>query len=650
MESQSRFVARMPGKHQLVSYAAMALLYPVLLMGSGGCGGCGGPAGSVIEEPADPVNVEDGLVNCRCHWTFGEAAIARDESLAEGVHRDIAVCLPEDLNVHLASPDRAAELREMAENDPDAYLGLVEEFCTTTARVHSDAVMAFVQPLACDPPLGLPKQYELSNCKPMSPAGPGRIASFPDPACAVMCEEIECTSSSCPADEVIVTEGDDRGIHFDRCQCTDLPGCDSTGGLGPSSLCHPPMSFPDDFDPEMMVATVGILSTGSHARGTLSRWAANPSEIVIEDSPVNVHVEDCSAPFGICVSDEDTTEVSGSVTLYGSRCRESECKIALEAWLDATDIHISLSLGPINLGSVDLNDMRLVARTEADGVTIDSLGNAVIDPYGLWISATTIRDGETKIIWRGTNESAIRFQVNWDSRTFVMPIDFEEDIVAVTGTLAGAIKEAPLEVFAGTPQIIECDTHEGGNVSLEGSSSSRGVIGFAWWREAVFSGGGIIPNDEPLGPIASLIQPVGTQRYFVVMASAFGGIATDDTVVEVVDTTPPEVELSFTPSILWPPNHKMVEVTPEFEISDECSNTFEIDLVSVVIEPEPSGIGDGNHDPDVEVSEDGRIWLRAERSGGESRTYTLTYRVRDEYGNYTDVAASVHVPASQGEI
>lgn len=53
MESQSRFVARMPGKHQLVSYAAMALLYPVLLMGSGGCGGCGGPAGSVIEEPAD---------------------------------------------------------------------------------------------------------------------------------------------------------------------------------------------------------------------------------------------------------------------------------------------------------------------------------------------------------------------------------------------------------------------------------------------------------------------------------------------------------------------------------------------------------------------------------------------------------------------
>lgn len=122
--------------------------------------------------------------------------------------------------------------------------------------------------------------------------------------------------------------------------------------------------------------------------------------------------------------------------------------------------------------------------------------------------------------------------------------------------------------------------------------------------------------------------------------------------VEVVDTIPPELELSVTPSMLWPPNHKLVEVTVSAIATDLCDTDPAITLVSVESSEPDNDIGDGNTEQDIQGADIGAadfsILLRAERSGpGEGRVYTLTYRATDDSGNSVESSTEVTVAHDQ---
>ena len=60
--------------------------------------------------------------------------------------------------------------------------------------------------------------------------------------------------------------------------------------------------------------------------------------------------------------------------------------------------------------------------------------------------------------------------------------------------------------------------------------------------------------------------------------------------------------------------------------------------------------GDGHTDADVEFTDDGRLFLRAERQGrGDGRVYKVVFRAMDDGGNGALYAFEVHVPHSPGE-
>ncbi len=116
----------------------------------------------------------------------------------------------------------------------------------------------------------------------------------------------------------------------------------------------------------------------------------------------------------------------------------------------------------------------------------------------------------------------------------------------------------------------------------------------------------------------------------------------------ILDHTPPVVTVSVTPSVLYPPNHMMVEITPTVTATDDRDPNPVINLASITSNEAGNMTGDGNTSPDILVT-NGHIFVRSERSGnGKDRVYTITYTARDFSGNVGIGSATVTVPHDNG--
>ncbi len=118
--------------------------------------------------------------------------------------------------------------------------------------------------------------------------------------------------------------------------------------------------------------------------------------------------------------------------------------------------------------------------------------------------------------------------------------------------------------------------------------------------------------------------------------------------LDVCDEVAPTLDVSVTPDMLWPPNHKYVTVVPTITVNDDFDPNPVVTLVSVVSNEPDDGLGDGDTPDDIVINPDGTFSLRAERSGtGNGRIYTITYEATDACGNSTQATATVTVPHSQ---
>jgi hypothetical protein len=181
---------------------------------------------------------------------------------------------------------------------------------------------------------------------------------------------------------------------------------------------------------------------------------------------------------------------------------------------------------------------------------------------------------------------------------------------------------------AGEAVSVEADGDGMGRVILDGSASSDpdgDELSYHWAIGDFESDGMVFEVDLPIG------------EYTALLTVSDGEVEDADTVeVEVVDVTLPSLELSVEPKWLWPPNHKMREVFVSFEASDNSGEPPLVELVGVT-----------SSDPDdIQITDDGRIFLRAERNwkNREPRIYTITYKASDAAGNTVEASAEVIVP------
>lgn len=150
------------------------------------------------------------------------------------------------------------------------------------------------------------------------------------------------------------------------------------------------------------------------------------------------------------------------------------------------------------------------------------------------------------------------------------------------------------------------------------------------------------------GPEDNLF-PVGETEVTVTATDSSGNESSCSFTVTVEAGTPPVItDLEAEPNVLWPPNHKWVNVRLDTELENPCDMPVDWDIVDVTSNEAENGTGDGNTSPDWMITGDRTLKLRAERSGnGSGREYTIRIRAATDAGD-DERTVRVFVPHDRG--
>jgi HYR domain len=163
-------------------------------------------------------------------------------------------------------------------------------------------------------------------------------------------------------------------------------------------------------------------------------------------------------------------------------------------------------------------------------------------------------------------------------------------------------------------------------------------------------------DDCDPAPVLTCVPPsgsffsVGATEVTCTAIDSVGNESTCSFTVTVEAAEPPVItSVTATPSVLWPPNHKWVDVAISVETEDPCDLPVTCTIVDVTSNESANGTGDGNTDPDWMITADGGLVLRAERSGnGSGRVYTVTVRCDNGAGE-AEGQVQVFVPHDRGQ-
>jgi hypothetical protein len=217
-------------------------------------------------------------------------------------------------------------------------------------------------------------------------------------------------------------------------------------------------------------------------------------------------------------------------------------------------------------------------------------------------------------------------------------------------TTSPYVPENPPVAHAGTDQRVECSSHNGTPVMLDGSGSqapSGGILEYQWTGPFP-EGGGKVEGVRP-----TVTMPLGVSTITLRVNDGIVDSYPDTVVVTVVDTIPPEISASVAPTSLWPPDHTMKEIRATVIATDICTPpTVALTFVTSSEPDDAKGGGDGHTTNDIQGAAIGTpdflFSVRAERSGsGPGRIYTARYTATDSSGNQAWDEDQVKVPHSQ---
>jgi hypothetical protein len=223
------------------------------------------------------------------------------------------------------------------------------------------------------------------------------------------------------------------------------------------------------------------------------------------------------------------------------------------------------------------------------------------------------------------------------------------------GTLA--FNEPPIAALAAPQGAVECDGPGGASVLLSGAASSDAdstpgttddIASYAWLLDPGQ------PDEQVVatGPSATVRLPLGSQTVGLRVTDRLGESSVAMSRVIVADTVAPALSVRATPDTLWPPNHRMIDVTLHWQATDVCDPHPAVTVTTVTSsEPDDApGPDDGTTTGDIgavatPAPGTAVVTLRAERAGnGPGRTYHVTLAATDASSNTGKATATIMVP------
>ena len=241
--------------------------------------------------------------------------------------------------------------------------------------------------------------------------------------------------------------------------------------------------------------------------------------------------------------------------------------------------------------------------------------------------------------------------VTFDNNHSATPTgQFPEGTTTVTLTVSDGIQQdtdtMTVTIVDTTPPVIACPS----NITVE-CTGNLGVEATDPQLAPFFGGVSATDVCDPNPAItnnAPAFFGLGTTPVVFTATDDHGNASSCTATVTVVDTHPPEITVTVTPTSLWPPNHKMIAINATVTVTDECDPNPTFTLTSITSNEPDNGLGDGDQPNDIQGASygtaDTSFLLRAERSGkGTGRVYTITYTGKDSSNNTATATATVVV-------
>lgn len=204
------------------------------------------------------------------------------------------------------------------------------------------------------------------------------------------------------------------------------------------------------------------------------------------------------------------------------------------------------------------------------------------------------------------------------------------------GTTSGSFKVTVVDT---TPPAITVP----GTITAEATSASGAVVTYT--ASAFDKVDGTVAAS--CAPPAGSTFPIGTTAVQCTATDAHGNSSSSSFTVIVQDTTSPVIsKIEANPSLLWPPDHTMRLVTLTVTATDAVSAPVSR-IISITANQPANGVGDGNTVGDWQITGPLTVQLRAERSQGNDRIYTITVETVDAAGNRSVGTVTVTVTNSK---
>ena len=359
---------------------------------------------------------------------------------------------------------------------------------------------------------------------------------------------------------------------------------------------------------------------------------------------------------------DDPTSASPSFTApqlpggFGSQVLTFQLTVAAdgESRTDTADVTVvNVNRAPIAEAGGD--------QTVNEGSSVSLDGSASFDPDGDAITQLWTQIGGPSVVLTGADTATPVFTAPWLAGGVESVATLSFQLTVSDGARSGTdivqvvveqVNHAPV-ADAGVDQTV----NEGVLVTLDGHASGDpdgDPITYAWHQLS----GLPVTLADAAGAAPSFVAPVtgpgGTTLVFELTVSD-GLLANEPAVgepdervtVNVVNVNDPPLCSAGRASaaLLWPPNHKMVQVGIT-GLADANDDRLQIAVTGVTQDEPVNGIGDGDTSPDAVIQGD-TVLLRAERRGnGNGRIYRVGFVAVDDQGGSCLSSVDVAVPPS----